>query len=171
MQGLRPLLHPTRRGCAPSSALLPLWGRSAPSTPGDFPVAGKVTNRRAKGCALWNPPVRGRRPFPRSLHASRRATFYRQNKTDLPLWVGGKMGVLLLPKLYRGHTLSCQTPWRGRLGCVACGLPGVAPLSGGSGNAAGGTTVPPTGVQGALPPGTPLPTFVVKRKEARAWAG
>ena len=32
-----------RRGCAPSSALLPMRGRSAPPTPGDFPVAGKVT--------------------------------------------------------------------------------------------------------------------------------
>ncbi len=43
-------------------------------------------------------------------------------------------------------------------------------LLGGGGNAAGGTTCPPQGVQGHSP-GTPLVPFVVKRKEPRVWAG
>ena len=43
-------------------------------------------------------------------------------------------------------------------------------LFGGCGNAAGGTTCPPQGVQGHSP-GTPLVPFVVKRKEPRVWAG
>ena len=43
-RGLRPLCAPNaRRGCAPSSALLPMGRALRPSTPGDFPVAGKVT--------------------------------------------------------------------------------------------------------------------------------
>ena len=65
-----------RRGCAPSSALLPMYGRSAPPPrgplrdsspcthqegapplhPGGLSRRGESHQRRAKGCALWNPP-------------------------------------------------------------------------------------------------------------------
>ena len=38
-----PATTDARRGCAPSSALLPMGRALRPSTPGDFPVAGKVT--------------------------------------------------------------------------------------------------------------------------------
>ena len=57
---------------------------------------------------------------------------------------------LFLPKLYRGSHFLLSI--RGAAGsCVACVLPGVAPLSGGNGEAVGGMIMPPKGGPGVPP--------------------
>ena len=72
-----------------------------------------------------------------------------------------------------GHTPCCQSVAR-QVGCVACGLPGVSPLSGGS-NAcvAGGMIMPPKGsTQRGIPPlGDSLVTFSSGRKLPGARGG
>ena len=72
-----------------------------------------------------------------------------------------------------GHTPCCQSVAR-QVGCVACGLPGVSPLSGGS-NAcvAGGMIMPPKGsTQRGIPPlGDSLVTFSSGRKSPGARGG
>ena len=80
-----------------------------------------------------------------------------------------------------GHTPCCQSVAR-QVGCVACGLPGVSPLSGGSNacvaggsNAcvAGGMIMPPKGsTQRGIPPlGDSLVTFSSGRKLPGARGG
>ena len=46
------LLLPQVGGFAPTA---PREGALRPSTPGDFPVAGKVTKGAPRAAALWNP--------------------------------------------------------------------------------------------------------------------
>ncbi len=70
-----PPLHPgglslNARGCAPlhsprgSTAPTPSEERALrPSTPGDFPVAGKVTKGAPRAAPFGIPPVRGNRPL------------------------------------------------------------------------------------------------------------
>ena len=104
--------------------------------------------RYAKGCALWNPPAGGP-PFSRSL--THRAGLPPATNPDrfatLGWWVNRSF---FLPKLHRGSHL--QLLIRGAAVRFSFWvLPGVAALSGGSGEAAGGMIMPPTGVQGASP--------------------
>ena len=82
--------------------------------------------------------------------------------------------VLFFSQSYTGgHTPCCQSVAR-QVGCVACGLPGVSPLSGGS-NAcvAGGMIMPPKGsTQRGIPPlGDSLVTFSSGRKLPGARGG
>ena len=105
--------------------------------------------RYAKGCAPWNPLVQGGPPFSRSL--THRAGLLPATNPDrfatLGWWVNRP---LFLPKLHRGSHL--QLLIRGAAVRFSFWvLPGVAALSGGSGEAAGGMIMPPTGVQGASP--------------------
>ena len=55
--------------------------------------------------------MRGRRPFRARCAALRLAPGYLlpQTQTDLPLWVGGQIGFIFLPRLHRGHTPCCQS--------------------------------------------------------------
>ena len=67
-RGLRPLCAPNaRRGCAPSSALLPMGRALRPSTPGDFPAAGKVTKGAPRAAPFGIPPSAESPPLLRSL--------------------------------------------------------------------------------------------------------
>ncbi len=149
LQGLSAPADPNaRRGCAPSSALLPLWGRSAPPPPGDFPDAGKVTKGAPRAAPFGIPQCVAAALFALATHRAGLPSTTKQDRFATLGWWANRP--LFLPKLYRGPTPCCQSVAR-QLGCVACGLPGVAPLSGGSGNAAGGMIMPPKGVQGACP--------------------
>ena len=55
-----------------------------PSTPGDFPVAGKVTKGAPRAAPLDLAGAWVTALFALA-YASRRATFYHKNKIDLPL--------------------------------------------------------------------------------------
>ena len=107
-------------------------------------------------------PGAGGPPFSRSL--THRAGLLPATNPDrfatLGWWVNRP---LFLPKLHRGSHL--QLLIRGAAVRFSFWvLPGVAALSGGSGEAAGGMIMPPHGGSGSKPPDTPLVTFVVKRK-------
>ena len=113
-RGLRPLCAPNaRRGCAPSSALLPMGRALRPSTPGDFPAAGKVTKGAPRAAPFGIPkgdaslPLRFPHPLDRvcATNLDRFAT--------LNLWENRP---LFLPELYRRSHL--QLSIRG-----AAGLP------------------------------------------------
>ena len=147
-RGFRPLLTRCEEGLRPVLCTPPLVGALRPSTPGDFPDAGKVTKGAPRAAPFGIPQCVAAALFALATHRAGLPSTTKQDRfATLGWWENGS---LLLPKLYRGHTLSCQSVAR-QLGCVACGLPGVAPLSGGSGNAAGGMIMPPKGVQGACP--------------------
>ena len=101
-RGLRPL------GSKSSDlAPAPPGGRSAPPTPGDFPVAGKVTKGAPRAVPFgipqggrFAPPAASRNPLDRvcATDPDGFATLSRwENRT------------LFLPKLYRGHTSCCQS--------------------------------------------------------------
>ena len=68
--------------------------------------------RYAKGCAPWNPLVQGGRPFRARLRIAP-GYFLPPTQTDLPLWVGGQIG-LYFSSSYTGGTPSTVNPWRGR---------------------------------------------------------
>ena len=132
---------------APSSALLPMRGRSAPPTPGDFLFEKKVT-KDSPGGHPWTPeggtlsPLRRCRTPQIGLSATTKDRF-----ATLSWWANRSF---FLPKLHRGSHL--QLSIRGAAVRFSFWvLPGVAALSGGSGEAAGGMIMPPTGVQGASP--------------------
>ena len=100
-RGLRPLCAPNaRRGCAPSSALLPMGRALRPSTPGDFPAAGKVTKGAPRAAPFGIPPSAESPPLLRSL--THRAGLPSATKVDrfatLSLWENRP---LFLPELYR----------------------------------------------------------------------
>ena len=75
------LLLPQVGGFAPTA---PREGALRPSTPGDFPVAGKVT-KGAPRAVPFGIPRCVIAALAALAYASRRATFYHKNKTDLPL--------------------------------------------------------------------------------------
>ena len=80
----------------------------------------------------------------------------------LSLWANRSC---FLPKLHRGSHLPLSI--RGAAGGFSfCGQPGVAPFSGGSGNAAGGMIMPPKGStqRGCPPLGDSLVTFSSGRR-------
>lgn len=113
-RGLRPLCAPNaRRGCAPSSALLPMGRALRPSTPGDFPAAGKVTKGAPRAAPFGIPPSAESPPLLRSL--THRAGLPSATKVDrfatLSLWENRP---LFLPKLHRGSHL--QLSIRGAAG-------------------------------------------------------
>ena len=100
-----------RGGCAPS-ALLPWVGLPGPH-PGFLSFHDERNQRRAGAvpldprgghvvppAALPHPPNRGVQPL---------------TQTDLPLWVGGKMGLCFSPGYTGGHTSCCQSV--ARQGC------------------------------------------------------
>ena len=115
-RGLRPLCAPNaRRGCAPSSALLPMGRALRPSTPGDFPAAGKVTKGAPRAAPFGIPPSAESSPLLRSL--THRAGLPSATKVDrfatLRRWANWSC---FLPKFY-GGTFSAFNPWRGRFFC------------------------------------------------------
>ncbi len=148
-----------RGGLGPSSALLPWVGLPGPH-PGFLSFHDERNQRRARGCRPWT-LLRGtfRSPCGSRNPLDRVSTTHPAGFATLSGWANRSF---FLPKLHRGsHPLLSIRGAAG--GCVACVLPGVAPLSGGSGNAAGGMIMPPKGVQGC-PPGESLVTFFSKRK-------
>ena len=104
-RGLRPLCAPNaRRGCAPSSALLPMGRALRPSTPGDFPAAGKVTKGAPEPTVLDS---LGAEPSPSLVLrcACTRATFCHKNRPICHFELVGK-SVLFFPLVSsREHSL------------------------------------------------------------------
>ena len=82
-----------------------------PSTPGDFPVAGKVTKGAPRAAALWN-PLRGTLRSPCGGAATPSIGLQTQKKTDLPLLLWRQIGLLFSPNLIE-ETPSIFNPWRG----------------------------------------------------------
>ena len=112
-RGLRPLCAPNaRRGCAPSSALLPMGRALRPSTPGDFPAAGKVTKGAPRAAPFgiprggrFAPPAASRNPLDRA-SATKIDRF-----ATLSLWANRSY---FSPQSLPGVTPSAVNPWRGR---------------------------------------------------------
>ena len=90
---------------AAPSALPPSGGRSAPPTPGDFPVAGKVT-KGAPGEHPWTPEGDASLPL-RFPHPLDRVSATKIDRFATLSWWANRS--FFLPKLHRGHTLSCQS--------------------------------------------------------------
>ena len=67
--------------------------------------------RYAKGCALWNPPVQGGRPFRARLRIAP-GYLLPLPQTDLPLWLVGT-SVFFSPQATPGVTPPSVNPWRG----------------------------------------------------------
>ena len=101
------------RGCAPSGAsrwiwhLLPRGGRSAPPTPGDFPVAGKVTKGAPRAAPFGIPRCVVAALFALA-YASRRATF-RHNKRPICHFEMVGKSVLFFLWFHQGNTLCFQS--------------------------------------------------------------
>ena len=91
----------------------PHEGALRPSTPGDFPVAGKVT-KGAPGAAPLDLPVRSYRPF-RARCASRRATFCHKPRPICHFELSGQIGLVFSSGFVKG-TLSTFNPWLGKIG-------------------------------------------------------
>ena len=80
----------------------PPWGRALrPSTPGDFPVAGKVTKGAPRAAALWNPASEDNPPLLVLRCACTRAAFSHNKRPICHFKFVGK-SVFFLPKLHRG---------------------------------------------------------------------
>ena len=114
-RGLRPLCAPNaRRGCAPSSALLPMGRALRPSTPGDFPVAGKVTKGAPRAAPFGIPRCVVAALFALASHRAGLPSATNPDRfATLSEWENRP---LFLPKLHRGSHL--QLSIRG-----AAGLP------------------------------------------------
>ena len=125
----------------------PTCGRSTPR-PGLLSRVEKVGKDTPRAVPFGIPRCRGAALFALA-YASRRATscHYPRRICHFGWWVNRSF---FLPKLHRGSHL--QLLIRGAAVRFSFWvLPGVAALSGGSGEAAGGMIMPPTGVQGASP--------------------
>lgn len=99
-RGLRPLCAPNaRRGCAPSSALLPMGRALRPSTPGDFPAAGKVTKGAPRAAPFGIPRCVVTALFALAAHRAGLPSATNPDRfATLNLWVNRP---LFLPKLHR----------------------------------------------------------------------
>ena len=151
-----------RGGLGPSSALLPWVGLPGPD-PGFLSFHDERNQRRARGCRPWT-LLRGtfRSPCGSRNPLDRVSTTHPAGFATLSGWANRSF---FLPKLHRGsHPLLSIRGAAG--GCVACVLPGVAPLSGGSGNAAGGMIMPPQGGPG-VPPWRIFGDFLFEKKVTR----
>ena len=114
----------------------PSRGKSPKARQGLRPLESPEGDR-AKSETLFAPapPAASRNPLDRV------STIKQDRFATLSLWANRS---LFLPKLHRGSHL--QLSIRGAAGGFSfCGRPGVAPFSGGSGNAAGGMIMPPKG--------------------------
>ena len=148
----------------PEVPTTPMWRALRPSTPGDFPNAGKVTKGAPRaapfgipwcgisaliGAALTLAPG-----LPSATKKDRFAT--------LGWWANRSF---FSPQAIPRVTPSAVNPWRGSC-FVACVLPGVAALSGGNGEAVGGMIMPPKGStqRGCPPLGDSLVTFSSGRR-------
>ena len=100
-RGLRPLCAPNaRRGCAPSSALLPMGRALRPSTPGDFPAAGKVTKGAPRAAPFGIPRCVVTALFALAAHRAGLPSATNPDRfATLNLWENRP---LFLPKLHRG---------------------------------------------------------------------
>ena len=112
-RGLRPLCAPNaRRGCAPSSALLPMGRALRPSTPGDFPVAGKVTKGAPRAAPFGIPRCVVAALFALASHRAGLPSATNPDRfATLSEWENRP---LFLPKLHRGSHL--QLSIRGAAG-------------------------------------------------------
>ena len=99
-RGLRPLCAPNaRRGCAPSSALLPMGRALRPSTPGDFPAAGKVTKGAPRAAPFGIPRCVVAALFALAAHRAGLPSATNPDRfATLSLWENRP---LFLPELYR----------------------------------------------------------------------
>ena len=104
------------RGAAPREQVVrlgfcsPHLGALRPSTPGDFPVAGKVT-KGAPGAAPLDLPVQGFRPCCARC-ASRRATFCHRKRPICHFEMVGKP-VFVVSFGFDQEKYSAVNPWRG----------------------------------------------------------
>ena len=116
----------------PPAPTAPMGRALRPSTPGDFPVAGKVTKGAPRAAPFGIPRCVVAALFALAAlrSVSRRATFCHKNRPICHFKLVGK-SVFFSPQATPGVTLSAVNLWRGSC-FVACVLPGVAPLSGGS---------------------------------------
>ena len=134
-------------------------GRSAPPTPGDFPVAGKVTKGAPRAAPFGIPQCVVTALFALAAlrSVSRRATFCHKNRPICHFGVVGK-SVLFSSSSSTGVTPSIFNPWLGRdapedaAGSI---LPQPIPLGQGAGESKGVRPLVP-GVQG---PGGPWRIF------------
>ena len=95
-----PLCAPNaRRGCAPSSALLPMGRALRPSTPGDFPAAGKVTKGAPRAAPFGIPRCVVAALFALAAHRAGLPSATNPDRfATLSLWENRP---LFLPELYR----------------------------------------------------------------------
>ena len=131
--------------------------------PGDFPVAGKVTKGAPRAAPFGIPRCRVTALFALAAlrSVSRRAIFSHNKRSICHFGLVGKRALFSPQALPGKHFLLSI---RGAAGILFTDkLPGVAPLSGGSGACRRwGDDNAPQGGSGGLPPDTPLPTFIVK---------
>ena len=99
-------------GCAPTA---PMGRALRPSTPGDFPVAGKVTKGAPRAAPFGIPRCVVAALFALAAlrFGSRRATFYHQPRPICHFEMGGQTGLFSPGGIAEG-TPSAFRPWRGR---------------------------------------------------------
>ena len=177
-----------RGGCVPSGASRQTWlllpivgaqlprpqsgGRSAPPTPGDFPVAGKVTKGAPRAAPFGIPRCRISALFgaaltlaPGLLSATKIDRF-----ATLSLWANRSF---FSPNSARGHTFYCQSVARWEHEPVIHPQTFVESPSGGSSKriharAAGGMIMPPKGsTQRGGPSGRFFGDFLIGEKVTR----
>ena len=168
-----PPLHPglllyDARGYAPLHS--PRGGRSAPPTPGDFPVAGKVTKGapRAVPFGILRCVVAALFALAALRSVSRRATFYYKPRPICHFKLVGK-SVFFLPKLHRGsHPLLSIRGAAGGL-CSLRAARSFSPFWGEQRLRCWGDDNAPQGGPG-VPPGESLVTFFSKKSHP-GWRG
>ena len=161
-RGFRSLLTRCEEGLRPVLCTPPLVGALRPSTPGDFPVAGKVTKGAPRAAPFGIPQCVAAALFALAAlrSVSRRATFCLQPRPICHFGLVGKW-VFASPQAIPGS--HPQLSIRGAavrlcsLRAARSGTPfwGERQRRWGDDNA-------PQGGSGGLPPDTPLPTFIVK---------
>ena len=114
---------PMRGGAAPlqeqvvrlGSSLLPMGRALRPSTPGDFPIAEKVTKGAPRASPFGIPRCGVTALFALAAlrSGSRRATFYHQPRSICHFEMGGRIGLFFSLGFCEG-TPSGFRPWRGR---------------------------------------------------------
>ena len=102
------------RGCAPLRS--PKWGYTPTppwvGLPGPHPgflSFHDERNQRRAGAAPLDPASAKRPPSLVLRCRLHPGYFLPQTQTDLPLWVGGQIGLCFSPSFTGGHTLSCQS--------------------------------------------------------------
>ncbi len=130
-----------------------------PRTPGDF-----LMRRKSPKIHQGAPPgpPRGTLRSPCGGAATPSIGFLPLTQTDLPLWVGGQIG-LFSPRTIPGVTPSAVNPGAEEDLVSRC-CPELQPFLGGAAKPLWGDDNAPHGGSGGKPPDTPLVTFVVKRK-------